>query len=83
MHEQRQPQIMRQRMANLTTHGPPSCRSHSTGNCSMSPGSVILLGCRPSRIASTIFGASSVSRSRRETSDELIFSPSASSSIVP
>ena len=58
-------------------------RPHSTGNGSISPGSVILAGCRPSRIASTMSGARSVNRSSFETSDELIFSAAASSSIVP
>ena len=43
------------------------CRSHFTGNGSISPGNVIPSGCRPSRIASTMAGASSVGRSRRET----------------
>ena len=43
------------------------CRSHLTGNGSISPGNVIPSGCRPSRIASTMAGASSVGRSRRET----------------
>jgi hypothetical protein len=41
--------------------------SRYTGTHSSSPGSVILSGCRPSRIASTISGASSVSRSKRGT----------------
>ena len=40
---------------------------HSTGNGSSSPGSVTPSGCRTSRIASTMSGASSVSRSTRET----------------
>jgi hypothetical protein len=43
------------------------CRPHSTGNGSISPGSVIASGCRPSRIASTMSGARSVNRSSRET----------------
>ena len=37
------------------------------GGGAISPGSVIPSGCRPSRIASTMSGASSVSRKTRET----------------
>ncbi len=47
---------------------------HSIGNGSVNPGSVIPSGCRPARIASTMSGASSMSRSRREIQDELSFS---------
>ena len=43
-----------------------SCPSHSTGNPFISAGSVTPSACRPSMIASTISGASSVSRSTRQ-----------------
>jgi hypothetical protein len=59
------------------------CLRHSTGNGSIIPGSVIPFACRPFRIASTMSGATSISRSRCETQDELIFSAAASASIVP
>jgi hypothetical protein len=42
------------------------CLAHSTGYPFISAGSVIPSGCRPSKIASTISGASSVSRSTRQ-----------------
>ena len=41
------------------------CSRHTTGNGSISTASVISTGCRPSTIASTVSGASSVSRRRR------------------
>jgi hypothetical protein len=41
--------------------------SLSTGNTSISPGNVTSSGCLSSKIASTISGASSVSRSTRLT----------------
>ncbi|GEM_PF-4947120 len=41
--------------------------AHSTGNDRINIGSVISGGCRPSRIASTIFGANGVSRRIRLT----------------
>ena len=50
------------------------CLSHSTGNPFISTGRVASSGWRLSRIASTISGASSVSRSTRLRYDRLIFS---------
>jgi len=47
---------------------------HSTANGSISTASVTSAGCRPSRIASTMSGASSVSRRIRLTHEALIFS---------
>ncbi len=64
--------------ANSASYGPPSCPSHSAATPSISPGRVIPSGCPPSRMASTISGASSVSRSTRETKDSLIYPDSGS-----
>jgi hypothetical protein len=41
--------------------------SHSNGNASINTGSVISGACRPSRISSTISGASKVNRGTRLT----------------
>ena len=57
------------RQGNGVPHFPMGdrCSAHMMENGSISPGKVIPSSCRPSRIASTISGASSVNRSRRET----------------
>lgn len=49
------------------TVGSLHCRPHSTAIPFITPGSVIPSGCRPSRMASTMSGAKSVSRSLRQT----------------
>ena len=58
------------------------CSSQMIGNGTISPGRVIPPGCRLSRMASTMSGASSARRSKREAQDELIFSAAANSSIA-
>ncbi len=60
----------------------PSAYSSQTCDRAIGECSVIPSGWRPSRIASTMWGASCASRSGRETQGELIFAAAANSSIV-